>query len=319
MSVEKHSKKKEAVLNERLNELKSLALNIAKTEPGNSEALFSLGLICMQNKYYVEAISFFEQAHNIAPERIKYIDSLVKAFEFYAKNMCELGHFSSAVGMLERGLLIFPENLALTLKMSFALGLAKRNKEALTVSNSAIAFDSKSAEAHDMRGLALLGLGQIESAINSFKRALDYDDEYAGVCVNMGSAYRLKGDLNEAALWFEKAIKLDQDNKQAHNNLGISFFERSDLTRAEKSIRYALSIDPDFAEAHFNLSRVLLMAEDFSVGWEHYKWRWSCPEFPSTWREYPQPIWKGEDLNNKKQSFKSKIRLSLCPSSKSKI
>jgi len=299
LSLEKHSRQNEAVLNDRLNELKSLALNIVETEPRNSDALNSLGLICMQSKFYDEAIGFFEQAHNIEPERVEYTDNLAKAFEFCAKKMCELGHFPSAIEILERGLVIFPDNLALTLKMSFALGLAKRNKEALAVSNAVIKSDPESAEAHDMRGLALLGLSQIDLAINSFRRALDCNNEYAGVCVNMGSAFRIKGDLNEAALWFEKAINLDKNNKQAHNNLGILFFERNDLKRAEKSIRNALAIDPDFAEAHFNLSRVLLMAEDFSEGWKQYGWRWSCPEFPSTWREYPQPIWKGEDLNNK--------------------
>ena len=62
----------------RLVELKSLALKILAVEPKNTDALNSLGLISMQLELFDEAVSFFEQAHNILPDRQDYIDNLIQ-------------------------------------------------------------------------------------------------------------------------------------------------------------------------------------------------------------------------------------------------
>jgi len=188
----------------------------------------------------------------------------------------------------------------LTCRMSFVLSLAKRHGEALAAAGRAISRSPNAAEAHDVYGLALLGLGQIDHAIKSFRTALDYDLRYAPAYSNLGMAYRAQGEPRDAVSCFDEAIRLDDSNTQAYNNLGISLLDMNELTQAEAALRNALAIEPDHAEAHYNLSRVLLMMEDFETGWKQNEWRWLCQDFPSTWREFPQAMWQGEDLSDKK-------------------
>jgi tetratricopeptide (TPR) repeat protein len=291
---------KQSDLDIRLVELKSLALNIIATEPKNTDALNSLGLVSLQLKIFDEAIGFFEQAHKLTPNRQDYINNLIQALELSSKNMCDLGCLPASINLLEKALLLRPNNVMLKCRLAVVLGLSNRNEEALVASEQALLIDPKTAQAYEAQGLALTNLGQANLAITSFKQALECGEPSASTYSNLGLAYRAKGEIKGAIDYFEKAVALDKNYKQAYNNLGVSFLELNELGQAEAALKNALTIDQEFAEAHFNLSRVLLMGEDFEAGWKHNEWRWLCSTFPSTWREFPQVVWQGEDLTNKK-------------------
>ena len=287
-------------LGDKLVELKSLALKILETDPKNSDALNGLGLVSMQLEAFDYAVSLFQEAHNIAPKREEYTDNLIKSLGLLSQSMCDAERLPEATKFLEQALLIKPNDVLLMSRLSLILGLSNRNEEALVISEQAISSQPKSAKAHEVNGLALLGLDRIDPAINSLRTAIKYDNLSASLHSNLGLAYRAKGDLEEAIKCFERAIVLDENHIQAYNNLGVSYLESHKLDRAQEALEKAIDIDYHFAEAHFNLSRTLLMAEKFEVGWEHNEWRWDCPTFPSTKRNFPQPIWNGEDIKNKK-------------------
>jgi tetratricopeptide (TPR) repeat protein len=294
-SPDKHSE-----LAERLDEAEALALKILATQPENPDALNGLGLIHVQQEQFDKAIELFDRAHKIDQDRGDFTDNLIKAFESAAQSMTHAARYPAAIKTLERALVMRPGDVTLTCRMSFVLSAAKRNGEALAAADRALSKNSESAEAHDVRGLALLGLGQVEHAITSFRTALDFDLRYAPAYSNLGLAYRAQGEPRDAISCFDEAIRLDENNPGAYNNLGISLLDVNDLTQAETALRSALSIEPDYAEANYNLSRVLLMAEDFETGWKQNEWRWLCADFPSAWREFPQAMWQGEDLIHKK-------------------
>ncbi len=300
MVTDVDSPDKHSMLAERLDEAEELARKILSTQPDNPDALNGLGLIHVQQERFDQAIDLFEQAHAIDPERGDFTDNLVRAFETSAKSMAHASRFGAAIKTLERALVMRPGDVSLTCRMSFVLSLANRYGEALAAADRALSKAPESPEALDVRGLALLGLNQLDHAIKSFRDALDNDLQYAPAYSNLGLAYRAQGDHRSAISCFDEAIRLDEGNPQAYNNLGISLLDMNDLPQAETALRNALSIEPDYAEAHFNLSRVLLMAEDFANGWKENEWRWLCSEFPSTWREFPQDMWQGEDLTGKK-------------------
>jgi len=44
---------------------------------------------------------------------------------------------------------------------------------------------------------------------------------------------------------------------------------------------------------------VLLLTGDFESGWRECEWRWKCPAFPSRTPNFPQPLWKGQDIGEK--------------------
>jgi tetratricopeptide (TPR) repeat protein len=116
----------------------------------------------------------------------------------------------------------------------------------------------------------------------------------------MGVAQAAQRNLPAADTAYARAITLDPANAAALNNLGLLQAERREWEKAETTLRRAVAAKPNYAEAHFNLSRVLLMRGDYAEGWRENEWRWECPDFPSTRREFPYPLWSGEPLKGKR-------------------
>lgn len=122
---------------------------------------------------------------------------------------------------------------------------------------------------------------------------------YSEVVMGLGNEQVMQGELRAAIDSFDEAISIDAGNAAAFNNLGNLMADQLNMTEAESALRQAIAIHPHYAEAHFNLSRVLLMQGKYAEGWQENEWRWDCPAFPSTWRDFPYPYWDGEDLAGK--------------------
>lgn len=122
----------------------------------------------------------------------------------------------------------------------------------------------------------------------------------ADAWANIGVAQAAQRNLPAADTAYARAIALDPNNAAALNNLGLLQAERLEWQEAEATLRRAIAARSDDAEAHFNLSRVLLMRGNYAEGWRENEWRWQCPDFPSTRREFPLPRWSGEPLRGKR-------------------
>ena len=289
----------ESSLDERLDEAEALARKILATQPENPDALNGLGLINQQQGRYDDAATLFDQAYAIDPERGDFKQNLIEALAAAAKSNAESGFYQDAIAFTERVLNLQPNDAVLVARMSFVLTLAKLYGQALALADRAISLDQSAVEAHDARGLALLGLKKFEHAITCFELATNLNPDYVEAKVNLGSAYHAKRDFKRAIASFDDAISANSGSAQAFNNLGIALADMLRLVEAETALRQAILIDPEYAEAHFNLSRVLLMAEKFREGWLENEWRWLCPKFPSTWREFAYPMWHAEQLEGK--------------------
>ena len=71
------------------------------------------------------------------------------------------------------------------------------------------------------------------------------------------------------------------------------------LDQSVQAYQTAIRISPDYVEAHNNLGLVLLLKGDFENGWKEYEWRLKCRAFEIHDRDFPQPYWKGSDIDGK--------------------
>ena len=76
---------------------------------------------------------------------------------------------------------------------------------------------------------------------------------------NLGNALAGLGRLNEAEASYRRAFAADANYAEAHNNLGNVLKDLGRLDEAESSYRRAIALRPDFAEAHGNLGDVLMV------------------------------------------------------------
>jgi protein O-GlcNAc transferase len=125
----------------------------------------------------------------------------------------------------------------------------------------AIKLNKRSAEAHQLLGSALTGLGRLEEAVRSYSKAVAIRPRFAEAQNNLGYALQVLGRLDEAFQHYKKAIAARPDYHEAFNNLGntLHLLDRSD--EAIGQYEKAIAIRPDYAEAHWNLGNALRAVE----------------------------------------------------------
>jgi superkiller protein 3 len=80
------------------------------------------------------------------------------------------------------------------------------------------------------------------------------EQERAQAAVDEGLAAHAAGDLATAEEAYRRAIELDPQNPFAYYNLGVIAQSEGELADAEFNYRTAIDLDPAFVEALFNLA-----------------------------------------------------------------
>ncbi|MCJ7833027.1 MAG: tetratricopeptide repeat protein, partial [Deltaproteobacteria bacterium] len=185
-----------------------------------------------------------------------------------------------------------------------SLGNALRVKgeidEGLGILHQALGRFPNDPEIYYGLGAALKDKGQLDEAIDCYRKAIKLNPGLPETHYNLGNVYKEQNRFEAAKEQFQKALQLDPKFAEAYNNLGATFKETGEIDEALLMYRKALEIKPDFAEARWNMGLALLLSGNFLEGWEGYEWRWEKPDYKKYKRQFPKPIWQGEELSGQK-------------------
>jgi tetratricopeptide (TPR) repeat protein len=150
--------------------------------------------------------------------------------------------------------------------------LARGQAEAvLNLADDALFEASGSVQAHLWRGLALMDLGRLGDARDSFERALALDAACVPALINRAAILRRQGLSEEALAACDAAIALDPDFAAARCNRGLAL---NDLDRPQEALQEfdrAIALAPDFAAAHGNRGKTLHALARFGEALEAYR------------------------------------------------
>lgn len=167
-------------------------------------------------------------------------------------------------------------------------------------------------------GTSLLELGEVEKALDAFRRAARMEPEDAAAFAHIGRAYlkygrpleavaalerataldrqsgRLRallaqgleqmGKLDEAAAAYSKAIELAPESGEYYHNLGYLYYRRGAWLEAENMFGKAIERNPRQVEAHFNLGGLYLDRKRFKQAVASYKAALKLrPEYADAW------------------------------------
>ena len=120
--------------------------------------------------------------------------------------------------------------------------------------------------ANDVANVGLGGIlfvrGEIDEAIECYRRALWHRDGNAAAHYGLGKALVAKQKTDEAIFHFEKALEIQPDSITASNDLGVVFASKGEIANAIAAWRRTLSFDEDDPVAANDLAWVLATAAD---------------------------------------------------------
>jgi protein O-GlcNAc transferase len=128
-----------------------------------------------------------------------------------------------------------------------------QNESAVASYRRALEIKPDYAEAYNNLGIALQDLGQFESAVASYRRALEIKPDFAEAHSNLGLAMKEFGQYEGAVASYRRALEIKPDYVEAHSNLGMALQDLGQLDAAMASYRRALEINPDHAKARGGL------------------------------------------------------------------
>lgn len=127
------------------------------------------------------------------------------------------------------------------------------------------------AEVYFQLGNTYFAMEELDSAVTSFRRAVEADTTFSRAWVNMGLAYDSQRKYSDAEQAFEHALAINPRDVLAICHLGYLHFTHGKTNDAIDLYLKALDIDPESAQAHYNLGLAFADSRIFGealVEWE---------------------------------------------------
>jgi len=117
-------------------------------------------------------------------------------------------------------------------------------EKALELAERAVQEDPECADAHFLKGEALLDLLFFEEAVEAYHQADDLLPDHPDILSGLGMALFECIRLDEAEAVLEESLDLDDEMPEAHQTLAL-ILERKNDTRAEEHFTRAHDLSPD--------------------------------------------------------------------------
>jgi protein O-GlcNAc transferase len=159
-------------------------------------------------------------------------------------------------------------------------------------------------------GLALTNLGKLDEAVTNLKKAISIKPSSAESYNNLGIALNEQGKFAEALNIYQKAISLKPDYAQAHNNLGIVFENQGKPNEAIICYQKAISIKPDYAQAYSNFGNALKDQGKFDEALDSYQKAITIkPDYAQAYYNFGNTIIKNGNLEDAILSYQKAIKI----------
>ena len=113
------------------------------------------------------------------------------------------------------------------------------------------------------KGKFLHERGEYDSAIDSFKKALNSDPNNTDILIRIGLSYRYKMEYDKAIEWYQKVLDINPEDILALNNIGYAYECKEEFEKAIEMYEKALEIEPGYELALINLIKLLKERKKF--------------------------------------------------------
>lgn len=205
------------------------------------------------------------------------------------------GCVPEALACLQRAVEVAPSDAIAHCKRGQLLGALRRWDESLAYFDRGLSLQPGLAPAHLDCGNILQEKGLLEEALASYNRALALQSRYAPALCNRGTVLHRLHRLDESIASYDAALALEPGLEVARFNRSTTLADAGRYAEALEGFERTLALFPNLAVAHWNEALCRLRLGDFARGLPKFEWRWRYADRCLRARDYPQPIWLGQN------------------------
>jgi protein O-GlcNAc transferase len=228
----------------RLPEAAELYQKVLKASPGQTDALYLLGVIAHQTGYHAQAVELNCRALAITPDDVRCYNVLGLA-------LMELGRDGEAEASFQQAISL-DSNPEVHNNLGTLWKKQGRLDDAIRAYRQALAQSPGYANAHYNLGNAYRDQKEMESAARCFQRAVNADPGHASALVGLGQVLQALQRAGEAVPFLERALVLIPDDADLYCDLGDALQTLGQLPGAINQYRKALECNPRLSRAWYS-------------------------------------------------------------------
>jgi len=125
------------------------------------------------------------------------------------------------------------------------------------------ASDLSIAIAYKNQGNDYANTGDLESAADCYRLAIQHDQKYAEAHNNLGFVFALQNKFDEALPFYQNAVRLNPALYKAHYNLGHALANLNRRSEAKQSFTQVIALVPDHGDALLGLGKIAAQDGEF--------------------------------------------------------
>ena len=261
-----------------------IAFNTAlKLNPYSSEAWHNRGLLLLRLKRYRDAVKSFDSAFKLKPDsyrtwyargwafqKLGLSDEALVHYEeclridedafparyAQASTLMELGKYKAAEKRLDRLLEVRPEDETLLYQKAMSLRRLERWKEAIATAKQMLASDERNPMGWFALGAIYSDAGDLEAALNSYGKVLEYSPEDATALNNRAWVLCRLERYEEAEALAVQATEFNREKAAFWHTLGTVQAGLDKIEEAITSYSRVLELDPNFEAAQLAIEQL---------------------------------------------------------------
>jgi tetratricopeptide (TPR) repeat protein len=218
------------------------------------EFLNNCGVAFARRGQFQVAVDRFQQATNVAPERVEPRVNLLHSIASTRDRTSIADLLSSQNGNIET-LLNLPSGVN---HLSFVYAVSGSPDKAEKLLESNVSQHPRDAELRNDLGVVKALDNRLKDSLNEFNQALINDPGEACAVANLGLVYHTQGRTEEALQLFAQAVEIDPHNAKLRSLYGAALCKQNYVNEGIREFRESRTHDSSLYESNYNLGKVYI-------------------------------------------------------------
>lgn len=246
----------------RVDEAMAMLGELERTEPNNSDVMFTLAIVCSQTGEHEKAIYYYKKSLDDGTDLGIVYENISMEYQY-------LGDYEQAIIYSKRALKENPKNDDSILSISLCYKMLGRTEENVEFLKNYVQEHPYSEMGWFHLGLAYVAIELYEKGLQAFDYALAINEKSSLVHLAKANAYTMMEKYSEAISVLVEMLSFSEGKEVLFAMIGSNYFKMKNYEIAAIYFKKAAYADPSFVDSWVQIANCYLELDDRNSALEY--------------------------------------------------